>query len=277
MGFLNSTSSLTDNSKKEELPQGIELVDVDDKNVMRSKIYDQTKNALQNSFPQEYGSVRVSLDELDYEDPEHVSISEQKKALLDDRFLGRRLRGRLNVHDKNTGEKLDSRKMTLLKAPMMTDRGTVIHNGSEYSVNNQLRLESGVYSRKKQTGELETQFNLERGTGTPFRVIMDPETSVYKLSAGNSTMKLYSVLSSLGVSDEELEKRWGPEILQANKQAFDTRDIDKAYKSFLKFKADPSATEPEKLQQLKSALESGKVKSSVAKRNLPHYTSGFSA
>jgi len=269
--ITKAAGQVIDSSVEEVLPDNVELYDFDDFGKLRSNIYDKTKESLSKTFPATYGNVRVELEDLDYEDPEYYSLAEQKDALLQDKFLNRRLRGTINLIDNDTEELIESKKTTLMQVPFLTDRGTFIHNGNEYSISNQLRLQSGIYSRKKQNGHLETQFNIKRGTGSGFRLRFEPESNLYKVDIGGSSIKLYSLLNMLGVDDDTLKQKWGEDIFNANKEKFDARDFEKAYTKFLGYKADKNATSEEKIKQLKEVLSSGKLDFNIAKRNLPNY------
>ena len=79
------------------------------------------------------------------------------KALHEDGFLARRLKGTVTLTDSKTGEVLDQKKsITLMKVPFLTGRGTFIRDGNEWGTINQTRLLPGAYSRYQNNGDLET-------------------------------------------------------------------------------------------------------------------------
>ena len=80
---------------------------------------------------------------------------------------------------------------------------------------------------------------------------------------------MYSLLHDLGVSDDELESRWGREILEANRKAYDSKVFDKAYARFSP-KGDPMATREEKAKAIKEALGMTKFDSAVTRQTLPN-------
>jgi len=136
-------------------PPGVELTDWNDFPKKRQQIFDGVKQAVQESFPQSQGGVRLELHNLGYENAKPFSLAEQKKALMSDQYLHHKLRGTLRLIDEKTGAVLDEQHQTLLKTPYLTERGTFIYNGSELSTISQARLQPGIYSRRKANGELE--------------------------------------------------------------------------------------------------------------------------
>lgn len=261
---------MSQNKQQEDIfPEGVTLREFEDFDTLRASIFDDVKNEVINTFPKSYGTVRMEVEDVDYEGPERFSISEQKKGILQNRYLTRRLRGTVKLYDDETNELLDETKMTLMRVPYLTNRGTFIHNGSEYVTLTQARLMPGAYTRRKQTGELETHFNAARGSGNSFRIHLEPETGLFKMNIGQSSLRLYSLLKDLGMSDEELEEAWGKDILEANKSKYDSRVLDKAYQRLLGRRAAPAATREEKVQQIKEAISNTKVDRHVLERTLP--------
>ena len=181
-----------------------------------------------NKFPQEYGNYRLELDDAYYAEEGDYDLAKQKEALMKNTFLSKRLRGKLSLYNKTTGDRVEQKELTLMRVPYITDRGTTIHNGNEYVTLNQARLSSGIYTRQKDSGEIESHINAKRGTGKSYRIRLEPETSLYKLDIDQASLRLYSLLHDLGVSDDELELRWGPEILAANRAKYDSRVMAKA-------------------------------------------------
>lgn len=256
---------------EDEYPEGVKLRDYDDYDTLRGDIFDKTRRALASSFPVNYGSVRLELDDVDYDGPDSYDLAQQKAALLGDKYLTRKLRGHFKLYDNNTGELLDQRKMSLMKVPYLTERGTFIHGGNEYSTVMQSRLLPGVYTRRQENGILETQFQVKRGTGTTTRVWFEPDTTQYRLKIQQANLHLYSLLKDLGVNDEELERRWGKDILDANKSKYDARVFEKAYQRLVApHSRNDKATREDKAAAIKAALDGAMVHRRVAEKNLPN-------
>lgn len=90
--------------------------------------------------------------------------------------------------------------------PKITNRLSLIIGGNEYQVSNQLRRKSGVYSRVKRNGQLESEFNLEKGSNLSIQ--LNPKKEIFQLSLSNSTRKyrLYTLLTNLGMFDSDMRK-----------------------------------------------------------------------
>jgi DNA-directed RNA polymerase beta subunit len=254
----------------EIFPEGVKLRNFEDTDSLRDSIYDGIQEELTNSFPRSHGGVRVELSDLNYHDKPNYSISEQKKAILQNKYLHRRLRGTLKLYDEETGDLLEEKpNMTLMRVPYYSNRGTFIHNGNEYSIINQARLDSGIYSRKKSNGDIEAQINAERGHGKGFRIRLEPSTGLFKLDIGQSSLHLYSLFKDIGVSDDEMRKMWGDEVFELNSKKYDIRVLPKAYDRLLGRKANAEATPQERAEAVRDAINSTMVKTNILEKTLP--------
>ena len=252
-------------------PKGVDLYDFEDHDTHRQLIFDDAKKALASQYPYSHNGVRLELHDLDYVEPDRVPIKEQKKAILENRYLARRLRGTFRLFDENNGDLLDERTLTLMRVPYLTQRGTYIHGGNDYASIAQSRLLPGMYTRRQKSGELETQVNVRSGTGTAFRVGLEPESSQYRLRVQSANLHLYSLLKDLGVPDERLSKVWGPEILAANQAKYDSRVLDKAYDRFVsKWNRAENPSREDKARAVSEALSNSQVHARVARRNVPN-------
>lgn len=256
---------------EEELPKGVILRDFDDFTTLRNQIFDGVKNSMIKSFPVNYGSVRMELHDVDYDDRDDVPISEQKKNLLENKYITKKLRGTIKLFDTTNDQLLEEKRISLMKVPYLTNRGTFIHGGNEYASIMQSRLLPGVYTRRQANGELETQFNVKPGTGIGFRVGFEPETTQYRVKISQANLHLYSLLKDLGTSDKELEKSWGPEIFRANQMKYDARVFDKAYDRLVPARQKKlDKTREDKVASVRSALEAAQIHARVAQKNLPN-------
>lgn len=109
-----------------------------------------------------------------------------------------------------------------------------IANGVLVSNCNQMRLRPGVYTRRKENGELEAHFNLLPGSGRSFRLHMEPQTGIFKMQIGQSHIPLYPILRAQGVTDKQLEKSWGVDLLNANRAKVDQQAMQKAYQRLVR-------------------------------------------
>ena len=241
-----------------------------DSKKIRQSLFDKTLNSIQNSFPIEWGGVRLEINNLKYENKDSpFSLKDQKDYLMKNKYLTKSLKGDIYLYDSKTNNLLDTIKQkTIMHVPYYTERGTFIHNGNEYSTLKQVRLRPGVYSRRKANGELETQFNVQRGTGVGFRVTFTPETGIYKLNVGQSSLNLYSILHDLGVSDDELSKTWGEDILQKNKAKYDYRALSNAASKLVGKRNETGSDRASMIKDLKNAFMRQQIDEDIKIRNL---------
>ncbi len=248
----------------------VKVREFDDFDTLRDNILETARHEITKAFPQSQNGLRVELADVDYQDREPYSLEEQKHALLHDKFLAKRLKGKLRLVDETTNEVIEEKPMTLMRVPWLTPRGTFIHGGNEYTTITQMRLMPGVYSRRQANGLLETQFNVKPGTGTNFRVGFDPATARFNLKVQQAQLHLYSLLKDLGVDDAALEKSWGKGVLEANRARYDARVLPKAYARLVpRFQQDPAATREQMAAAVSEALSASRVSSMVLSRNLP--------
>lgn len=151
--------------------------------------------------------------------------------------------GDLELVDKTTGEVIDRRnKFRLMDVPALTDRYSYIFGGNEYTVDKQLRMKPGIYTREKENGELESQFNMAKGGGRGFRMNMHPEDGIFKLTIGTANPPLYPLLKALGVEDSAIRQHWGEKLFSINQRKTLSKSenaVAKAYKSI--FGKDPTS------------------------------------
>ena len=257
---------IIDDDNKEQLEA--ETYSFLDQKYMRKSMGDKVCKSLEKSFPIDWGGVKLVLKNVRYK-PQDYDYAAQKKALLEESYLTNPVKGDLYLYDSKTGELLDQVKnKSLLRIPYMSSRGTIAHNGSEYSTLRQLRLRPGVYSRKKNNGELETQFNIERGTGQGYRITLDPSTGLYKLNVGQSSTNLYSILHDMGVSDDELLEAWGPDLFKRNKAKYDARALEKVHSKFVGARNSTAKNRTEMALELKNAFDNQKIDADIRQLNL---------
>jgi DNA-directed RNA polymerase beta subunit len=201
-------------SEDSPVPTRMSYTDYDQ---MREYIYNRTANAVRKRFPISNEKYTLLATDLKYDGDSLPPISEQKEAIFQNKSLTRKLRGRLTLRDNQTGQVVGTTgRKTIMAVPAMTNRGTFIRNGVEYSVAKQFRLVPNIYTRNTDDGMVESQFNVKQGSGVNFRIYMEPETSLFYMRMAGRKIPLYPVLSRMGVKDEELEKTWGKQILAIN-------------------------------------------------------------
>jgi DNA-directed RNA polymerase beta subunit len=247
------------------LPQG--LREFDDASSTRANIYTDVLGSVSKRFPVEDDDWRLELVNPRYDGKQDFSLGEQKHALLTQRNITTPIKGTWRLTDKKSGQ-VQEREDTVMQVPYYSNRGTMINNGSEYAVINQARLRPGVYVRRKRTGEVETQFNVESGKGKGFRMSLEPSTGIFKVNVAQSSVPAYPLLQTMGVPDEVLEKSWGRELLEANKQARGQGSIAKLYARFAGYNADATADEASMSKFVREALPKFGIDPEVTTRTL---------
>ncbi len=139
-------------------PPGVTLRALDDFTSLRTNIFDKVKTNMQKAFPISHGDVRIELHDVDYEELDDVPISKQKQMMLENRYITKKLRGTVKLFDNKSNNLIEEKRLSLLRVPYLTERGTFVHNGSEYSSISQARLLPGVYTRRQSNGGLESHF-----------------------------------------------------------------------------------------------------------------------
>ena len=200
-----------------------------------ARIKSRAIEGIQTLFPLSSQNKTLVLDSVEFKEPEG-SVAQQRDALLRGESLNALIYGNFSLKD-NKGKHLDSAKIKILDLPILTQRGTFVVKGKDYSVFNQVRLRPGVYTRQVEGSDaVSARFNLAKGIG--FRINLEPSTSVFYIqfdassanTGGQSKIPLYSLLRTLGVSDEMLEREWGKELAAANKDKVKGNIAEDAHK-----------------------------------------------
>ena len=248
------------------VPEGVKIRSLTDAAATRQAIFDNVLDAVKKRFPVEDDNIRLELHDVKFEGPQSYTLNQQKKALLSNKRLGCSIAGTWRLVDKATGSVLDERRDSVIRVPYYTDRGTIINNGNEYTVISQARLSPGVYTRRKQNGELESQFNVANGRG--FRIGLDKATGVMSMTMGQGHVPLYPILKAIGVTDDEMKKAWGAEVTIANMDKSDPRALDKVYARLAGRAYNPGLNEREKAEFVKDELFKSGLDPDVVVRTL---------
>lgn len=256
--------------KKEKKPQP-DFREFGDSTATRRLIFDNVLSAAKSIKPLENTRHRLELQNVEYAGPEQYSIAERKKALLEGRTLSRRLRGSWVLYDKNSGDELDRRDMTVANVPYLTDGGTFVHNGSEYVVGQQLRLRPGIFTRVKDNGEIESHINILPGKGRSHRYFLDPEKGVFYATVGQAKIPLAGLMRVMGATDQQLRDAWGANLFATNARLDTDANIDKFYDRFVRRKPE-GADRQTKLQLLRETIENMEIDPEVSRKTLgyPH-------
>lgn len=180
---------------------------------IRERIREKAVAAVQAAFPLEMKERRLEIEDV-HVLGQRFSPDRENRATLTDGSLNETLKGTLVLKDRD-GKVIDRAKnFTIVHLPYLTDRHTVISNGNEYQVANQLRRKPGVYTARADNGELRAIFNL--GKGKNFDLGFEPNKGSFHLTYGTTNIPLYPVLRAMGVSHQELADHWGKGVADAN-------------------------------------------------------------
>ena len=192
------------------------LYRLDDYDTIRNVIFDNVKDAVSRRFPLRNNRYTLAVEDLDYDDPDDVDVEQQKRMLLEGKSSARRLRGSWVLRDAVTDKEVSrTRRMTIMRVPRITSRGTFIRNGKEFCIGNIMRLEPGVYT-KQGPENVSAQFNIKQGTGQGFNMIMNPKTGLFQVRRGTTNAPAYTVLKDMG---DQMKEAWGSDVFEANRKA----------------------------------------------------------
>lgn len=238
-----------------------------DVSALRTNIFDRALSSAQSIEPVQNDLYTLRLSNVGYSGPERFNKAAQKKAVLTRGSLARKLVGTWELVDNKTQQPVASRATTIANVPYLSDAGTFINKGVEYTLAHQMRLRPGVFTREKDNGELEAHVNTLPGKGRSHRYYMDPKTGVFKMQIGQAQIPLMPLLKTLGVSEQDIRKAWGNEITAANMEQGDAGTIDKIYQR-LAYKADSNLDQLGKIKAIAAEFAKTEFDEDVTKRTL---------
>lgn len=238
-----------------------------DTSSLRKNIFDRALTSASSLEPVQNANYTLRLGNVGYAGPEHFSKREHKRAILQGKSLSRKLRGTWSLVDNATQKAVAEREATIANVPYLTDSGTFVNNGVEYTLAHQLRLRPGVFTRQKENGELEAHVNTLPGKGRSHRYFMDPGTGVFKIQVGQAKIPLMPLLKNLGVTQEQVREAWGDDIASVNAAQGDAGTLDKLYKKFV-YTQEPGANNLAKIKAIADELSRTELDEDVMKRTL---------
>ena len=249
----------------------VDYSDFDDTDKARNRIYSSVLKATRELEPISNNRHTLRLSQVEYVDPDRVSKRDQKVSLLNGLSRGRRLSGTWELLDNATQQVIDSKRSVLASVPHLTERGTFINNGTEYSLKNQQRLLPGVYTRVRNNGEIEAHANIMAGKGVSHRYFIDPNRGEFNIRIGQGTVGLTPLLKAMGATPEQLKEAWGKDLFASNYNADDASEYKKLKQKFLNPK-ELQGDESEQRQTLISKFAKMQLDPEVTSRTLgkPH-------
>jgi len=182
---------------------------------LRQKLHDKTTQALTAAFPLDLKGRTLEVKDVRVH-AQDFGPAEEYAAITKGSSLYEPVKGTLVLKDAHGKVVDEAKNFTLAHVPFLTARHTVIADGNEYQVANQLRRKPGVYTQRAENGELKTVFNLGRGKN--FDLAFNPDKGTFHLQYGTSNLPLYAVLRGLGVEHAQIAKHLGEGVARANEE-----------------------------------------------------------
>lgn len=232
-----------------------------------------TLKAIKGLFPVKTKTGTLKLADVWVDDRlDPGDIQSQLKAKNNDRTWGVPIYGTFELLDEKGKVTQRKDKIRLVTLPKLTPRMSYIINGSEHQITNQLRLRPAGYTVRTGPGGIKGQINLAKGYSGQIELHMKPETGVMRTKIGQANQRLYPILNALGLSDSEMARRWGQDVLDANKNISQS-EYDSAIKSFAKSLLKKDYTDTENAaRDLRKFILSTEMDPKINKRTLgkPH-------
>lgn len=234
---------------------------------LRDSIFNEALRNASSIEPVQNDLYTLQLGNVAYNGPERFTRKDQKRAVLTGNTLSRKLTGTWTLIDNKTQKPVATRAATIANVPYLTDSGTFVNKGVEYTLSHQLRLRPGIFTREKDNGELESHVNTLPGKGRSHRYYMDPKTGEFQIQIGQAKIPLMPLLKTLGVPEKQIRDAWGNEITAINMQKGDAGTLDKLYQRLV-FKTDPNADQIAKIQAIAAEFQKTELDEEVTKRTL---------
>ena len=238
---------------------------------MRKNIFDRALSSAQGIEPIKNDLYTLHLNDVGYSGPEMYAKADQKRAVLTRGSLARKMQGTWTLIDNKTNQPIAQRRATIANVPYLTESGTFVNKGVEYTLAHQMRLRPGVFTREKENGELEAHVNTLPGKGRSHRYYLDPQTGVFKIQIGQAQIPLMPLLRHMGVPEQAMRQAWGNEITAVNMEKGDAGTLDKLYQRLIN-KPIAGATAEEKSKAINEEFAKTELDEDVTRRTLgaPH-------
>lgn len=188
-----------------------------DHRLQNKQLQEALKTSINRLFPIQNNGKTLILNNITIEDNlEDNDFPAQKDAKIKRKSWQMPIYADFELLNENGKVISKQQKLKIGNLPKITNRFTTIIDGNEYQTVNQLRRKSGIYSRVKRNGELEAEFNLSKGKN--FKMQLDPISQLFVISYANRKYRLWTLLTTLGMTDSEIEKIWGSKLLEINKK-----------------------------------------------------------
>ena len=243
--------------------------------------FDLTKERVQKSvedyFPIVGNQHTINLNSAVFNDNlSSNDVTSQKKARQNNQTWGAPLVGDLELVDNKSGDVLSKSRMNLLRLPKITREYTYIVRGQGRYVQNQFRLKSGVYAKRRQNGKLTSQFNLRQGVGFSLDMHDNGHMMLSYPTGGGSkkNIHLYPVLRAMGMSDDDISSQWGADTLAINRSAITSgkgkkdKGANEIYKMYEALNRKKPENMEEAIQGIKASFATTELYGDTTKKTL---------
>ena len=223
--------------------------------------------SVRQQFPVKGRVQTLSLEKIDVRDTLHPDdIRSQQRAKSDGSSWAVPMFGTFVLKDNLSGKTVEKRTVRIADIPKMTKRYSYIVSGQEYQVDSQWQLKPGAYARHSQVGELKVQFNCTGPGSKSFNMLFNPEKRQFQVRWNKANIPAYPILSSMGVTDEQMQKAWGKDILEASKKA---RGVDGALaNAFRSDRGRNPTSEEEAKEHMWNTLQASQMDADATRRTL---------
>lgn len=226
------------------------------------RVDEALRNGLASQFPIVGKNFILEVNNV-HSDPHPFNHLDEKDAILKSKSLTYPIRGDLKLIDKNTGKVVSEQKnFSLMDSFHITDKHTLLYKGNNYTVSNQLQLRPGIYTRARETGELEGHVNT--GTGRSFSITLNPQTGIFYIQVKSSSVPLVPLITKVfGIGPKEVSSYVPIEVWNdnlADVKGKEDRYLANLYSKLVSTSKQKKGASPEEMAaQLKQSLESSEL------------------
>ena len=185
------------------------------------EIQRELRSALSELFPISNGKEEIRLENVDVrDDKDPTDVTSQVAAMESGDSWTVPVTAEVVVH--RDGKEVARRRLKVLDLPRMTERGSFIHNGTEYQISNLFTRKAGVYHRVRESGDAVADFNLankDQFAGKRLKISYDPKTTVLTAVRDDAAVPLFDFLRETGMGEGQIKHELGPAIFDQNKAA----------------------------------------------------------
>lgn len=228
-------------------------------------------DGVKSQFPMESGNFVLYIDNVRAV-PKTFDHNDEKEAILRSKSLSYPIKADLVLVNKQTGRVVDTEKdFSIMDAFALTQKHALVYKGNNYNVSNQLQLLPGVYTRRKETGELESHFNT--GTGQTFSITLEPQSGIFYLNVESSAIPLAPLLTKVfGIPSTEISKYIPKPVWEANVTASagkEARFLSNMYNRLVSTSLQvKGAPEQQMIDQLRTSLQNSELSTRTTKITL---------